>query len=82
MEVIWCGDSIEWKIFRASFTGVRLSALVVARYVARSLAPHSHSRLERNSKGAGNVSVLIVVSIWKILGPLSLSTLPIRQFEW
>ena len=68
-----------WKIFRASLIGVRFNDLVVARNVARSRAFHSHSRLLRKSNGAGNMSVLSVVSIWKIFGPLSFSTLPSRH---
>ena len=55
------------------------SDLAAPRYSARSLAFHSHSRLERNSKGCGNVSVLSVVSIWNTFGPLSRMTLPMRH---
>ena len=38
---------MPWKILRARRVGVRLSDLVVARNVARSLAFHSHSRLRQ-----------------------------------
>jgi hypothetical protein len=67
---------------RAAATGSFDSDLAVPRYNARSLAVHSHSRLERNSNAFGNVSVLSVVSIWKTLMPASRSTRPIRHVEW
>ena len=44
--VIWCGDSIEWRILRASRVGASDSDLAVPRYVARSFGDHSHSRLD------------------------------------
>src|SRR5689334_2056561 len=72
---------MEWKILRARRGGVRLRLAVVARNVARSRAFHSHSRFDNISKGDGNVSVLSVVSIWKILTPASRITWPIRQFD-
>jgi len=68
-EVIWCGPSMLWKILRANLIGVRFNDLVVATKVARSRAVHSHSRFDRKSNGAGNMSVFSVVSIWKIFGP-------------
>ena len=52
---------------------------VVAKKVARSLAFHSHSRLDRKSNGDGNMSVFNVDSIWKTLGPWSRMTLPSRH---
>ena len=44
-------------------------------------ALHSHSRLFRKPRFDGNVSEFRVVSIWKILTPLSASTRPIRFTE-
>ena len=55
----------------------------MARKAARSRAVHSHSRFCSTDIGPDlpNVSLLSVVSIWKIFTPASRSTLPIRQFE-
>src|SRR3954453_23618110 len=77
--VVAYGASIEWNILRLARLGMRLRDFVTPMYVARSLAFHSHSRLRRKSNGAGNASVLIDVSTWKIFGPWSRRTLPIRQ---
>ncbi len=58
---------------------MRLSDLLVARNVARSLAFHSHSRFDKKSNGEGNMSVFNVDSIWNTLGPLSRMILPRRH---
>src|SRR5258708_35296453 len=56
-------------------------ARLTARYDAWSLSDHSHSRLLRKPSWLGNVSLLTVVSIWKIL-TCSSSTPAIRSYEW
>ena len=66
---------------RASRDGDFSRLLATARYDARSRAFHSHSRFCRKSNGEGNVSLLTVVSIWKILTPSAFSSWPIRQFD-
>src|SRR4051794_26972033 len=72
---------MDWKILRATRGGEGLRLADGAREVARSRPVHSHSRLERKSNGEGNVSVLSVLSIWKIFTPASRMTLPMRQFD-
>ncbi len=49
----------------------------------RSRVDHSHSRFWSRASGPWrpNVSLLTVVSIWKIFTPASRRTLPIRQFD-
>ena len=49
--------------------------------MARSRTFHSHSRFWRKANEEGKVSVLSVVSIWKILTPASAMNRPMRQFE-
>ena len=70
-----------WKIDRLSRDGVRSRAFDDAMKLARSRAFHSHSRFCRKPNGSGNASLFRVVSIWKILTPESLMTLPMRQFD-
>ncbi len=50
----------------------------------RSLVVHSHSRLASTDMGPSwpNVSLLMVVSIWKTFTPASAMTLPMRQLLW
>ena len=60
---------MEWKICRARRGGTLDSAVDVAAKEARSRRDHSHSRFWRNAKFDGNVSLLSVVSIWKIFTP-------------
>src|SRR3954464_1856086 len=76
-----CGDLIEWKMERATRGGVRDNDLDAAMNAARARADHSHSRFCRKSNGDGNVSLLSVVSTWKMRTPLSASSRPMRQFE-
>ena len=51
---------------------------------ARSAIVHSHSRFWRTDRGRSppKVSLLTVVSIWKIFTPALRMTSPMRQFEW
>ena len=51
---------------------------------ARSAIVHSHSRFCRTESGRSppKVSLLTVVSIWKIFTPALRMTSPMRQFEW
>ena len=80
-EVSAWGDLIDWKIWRAIRGGVLASAVEAAANVARSRSDHSHSRFCRNWKFDGKVSLLSVVSIWKILTPDSAMRRPMRQFD-
>src|SRR5580700_1537128 len=80
-EVKACGERMEWNTWRASRGGVLDRAADVAAYVARSRSPHSHSRFWRNWKLDGKVSLLSVVSIWKIFTPDSAMSRPIRQLD-
>src|SRR5579884_2044791 len=80
LDILW-GDLIDMKIERARRSGVRSRLLLAARKLARSLIPHSHSRFWRNENAWGNVSELRVVSIWKILTPLSAISRPMRQLD-
>ena len=52
--------------------------------LTRSRVVHSHSRLASTDMGPSwpNVSVLMVVSIWKTLTPASAITAPMRQLLW
>src|SRR6185437_4032992 len=63
------GDRMEWKICRAMRGGTLDRAFDVAAYEARSRNDHSHSRFWRKLKLDGKVSLLSVVSIWKIFTP-------------
>src|SRR5205085_10216940 len=76
--VIFWGDFIPCMILRAIAGGHRSRLLAVARYEARSLSDHSHSRFCRKPNWLGKVSELRVVSIWKTL-VLWLKTRPMRQ---
>ncbi len=67
---------------RLARSGIFVNDFEVARNSARSRALHSHSRLARKLNVEGNASVLIVVSTWNTVGPLSRSTSPIRQMLW
>src|ERR1700721_2552970 len=73
------GERREGKIWRARRAGVMDNALDVAAYEARSRSDHSHSRFCRKPKFDGNVSLLSVVSIWKIFTPDSAMRRPMRQ---
>ena len=70
---------MDWKILRRMRAGVRFSAAEDATNLARSRAFHSHSRLPRKSNADGKVSLLTVVSIWKIFGPCFFMISPMRQ---
>ena len=61
--------------------GARSLAFFAPAISPWSLADHSHSRLFRKPSCDGNVSAFIVVSIWKILTPLSARSRPIRFTE-
>ena len=66
-------------MLRATLWGARARAAELAWKVRRSFKLHSHSRFWRNWKLSGKVSVLSVVSIWKILTPASRISRPMRQ---
>ena len=76
------GERIEWKIWRASRSGVRVEGRrgggeggpVPQRPLPLAL-------LQEARTGGGKVSVLRVVSIWKTLTPLSAMSRPMRQLE-
>src|SRR4051812_6384327 len=93
-RVRWCTASVSpavtpvmpygavnpWKILRLAFAGARFSARFVASIVAWSRIDHSHSRLLKKSYGAGNTSLLSVVSIVKIFRWLA-SMRPMRHAD-
>src|SRR3984957_16520439 len=81
--VIAWGERMEWKIWRAMRGGTLDNAFEVAAKEARSRRDHSHSRFWRKEKFDGKVSLLSVVSIWKIFTPDSAMRRPMRQLaEW
>jgi hypothetical protein len=72
---------MEWKIDRATRSGVAWSAFDDAKKAARSRVVHSHSRRWRNRNCSGKVSVLRLVSIWNTLTPEAAMSWPMRQFD-
>ena len=77
------GACQDEKTFRLADDGITSRPAFMARNCMRSRVDHSHSRFWSRAKGPSRpkVSLLTVVSIWKIFTPASRMTLPIRQLE-
>ena len=81
IEVTPYGATVRCHSCRRRRGGSRSLARFSPRYMAWSASVHSHSRLFRKPIWLGKVSLLSVVSIWKILR-CSSSTPAIRWYEW